>query len=184
MIDFPSNLTNGTITLRPLVPADESEAYAAVAESQPHLMRWLDWATQNYSREDMRSYIASSRNAWAHETAFPFGIFDNASGHVIGTIAVNHIIRVNRAANIGYWVRSSRLRQGVATSAVRLAAQFAFEQLGLSRLEIACLPDNFASRGVAEKAGAQFEAIARNRIIYRGDALDAALYSLVPRAIG
>jgi RimJ/RimL family protein N-acetyltransferase len=176
----PPHLTNGVITLRPLVPADEAEAYAAVVESQPNLARWLDWATRDYAREDMRSFIATSRHAWATGTAYPFGIFDNETGQVIGTIALNHIIPANRAANLGYWVRSSRLRKGVASAAVRLMTSFAFEQAGLSRLEIACLPENAASRGVAEKAGAQFECIARNRIVFQGRARDAALYSLIP----
>jgi ribosomal-protein-serine acetyltransferase len=179
----PPTITDGIISLRPLVPADEGDTFAAVVESQPNLMRWLDWATHDYSREDMRSYIATSRHAWAAESAYSFGIFANATGQVLGTIAVNHIIRVNRAANVGYWVRSSWLQRGVATAAVRLAARFAFEEAGLSRLEIACLPDNHASRRVAEKVDAQFEAIARNRIVYRGKALDAALYSLIPPAV-
>ncbi len=173
-------LTNGVITLRPLVPADEADAHAAVVESQPNLARWFDWASRAYSREDMRSFITASRQAWVHGNAYPFGIFENETGQVIGTVGINHLIPANRAANLGYWVRSSRLRRGVASAAVRLMAEFAFRQVGLTRLEIACLPDNVASRGVAEKCGAKFEAIARNRIVFRNKAWDAALYTLIP----
>jgi RimJ/RimL family protein N-acetyltransferase len=41
-------------------------------------------------------------------------------------------------------------------------------------------PENVPSRRVAEKAGARFEAIARNRIVQHGKPYDAALYSLIP----
>jgi RimJ/RimL family protein N-acetyltransferase len=83
-------------------------------------------------------------------------------------------------ANIGYWVRTGATKRGVAAGAVRLAAQFGFEDLGLSRIEIAAIPENIPSRRVAEKAGAKLEGIARNRIVMHGQAYPAALYSLLP----
>jgi RimJ/RimL family protein N-acetyltransferase len=55
--------------------------------------------------------------------------------------------------------------------------------LGLTRLDIVCKPDNTSSRRVAEKVGARFEAISRNRIVMHGVAYDAALYGLVPEDI-
>ena len=41
---------------------------------------------------------------------------------------------------------------------------------------------NLASRAVAERIGAQFECIARNRLILRGRPVAAAVYSLVPES--
>jgi RimJ/RimL family protein N-acetyltransferase len=63
---------------------------------------------------------------------------------------------------------------------VRLAARFAFDTLGLHRVEIAAQPENFPSRRVAEKVGATFEGVLRNRIFKRGQPYPAALYSLIP----
>jgi len=54
-------------------------------------------------------------------------------------------------------VRTSQTGQGIATAAVRLVAQCAFEDLGLRRLELLIAVDNLASRRVAEKVGATFE---------------------------
>lgn len=60
---------------------------------------------------------------------------------------------------MGYWVRTSQTRRGIATAAVRLIARFGFEDLGLRRLELLIATDNFASRRVAEKVGARLEGI-------------------------
>ncbi|TAN54527.1 MAG: N-acetyltransferase, partial [Betaproteobacteria bacterium] len=49
-----------------------------------------------------------------------------------------------------------------------------------TRLEIVAPVDNQPSRGVAEKAGAVFECIARNRVVLHGRPLAAAVYSLIP----
>jgi RimJ/RimL family protein N-acetyltransferase len=64
-----------------------------------------------------------------------------------------------QSANVGYWVRTSQTSQGIATAAVRLIAQFGFEDLGVRQLELHIAADNLASRRVAEKVGATFEGV-------------------------
>ena len=66
------------------------------------------------------------------------------------------------------------------SAAVKLVLQFGFSEIGFTRLEIVALTENTASCGVAEKVGARFECIARNRIFARGKPQDAAVYSIVP----
>ena len=87
---------------------------------------------------------------------------------------------VNGFANLGYWIRQSRQRQGLAVDVVAILAKFGFETLGLTHIELVAATDNVPSRRVAEKAGAQFKCVARNRLLIRGVPLAAAVYSFVP----
>jgi RimJ/RimL family protein N-acetyltransferase len=50
----------------------------------------------------------------------------------------------------------------------------------LIRIEIVVMPDNHASPRTAEKTGARFEAIARQRLWANGQTHDAAVYGLTP----
>ena len=50
----------------------------------------------------------------------------------------------------------------VGTRAVRLVCAYAFERLGLERLELFTLPGNAASERVAERAGFQREGVLRS----------------------
>ncbi|NIV38466.1 MAG: N-acetyltransferase, partial [Anaerolineae bacterium] len=59
-------------------------------------------------------------------------------------------------------------------------AQFGFQQVGLRRVEIVVAVENWASRRVAQNAGAHFEGILRNRVRLAGDNVDAAMHSLIP----
>ena len=59
-------------------------------------------------------------------------------------------------------------------------ARFGFETVGLTRIEIVAASENAPIRRVAEKAGAQFECRARNRLVIHGMPVVAAVYSLVP----
>jgi len=154
--------------------------YAAVVESIAEVSPWLPWCSEGYSISETESFIELCITAWAQQAHFPLAIFDARTGQYLGGTGVNHIERTNRIGCIGYWVRTSATGRGVAPRAVRLVARFAFESLQLSRLEIFARPENAPSRRVAEKAGAKFEAIARNRVVQHGRAYDAALYSLIP----
>lgn len=77
-----------------------------------------------------------------------------ADGRFLGGCGVNQINRIHRFGNLGYWVRTSATRHGVAGEAVRQVAEFAFRSTDLVRLEIVCAVGNDASRRVAERAGA------------------------------
>jgi len=153
--------------------------FAAVTESIAEVSPWLPWCHVGYSRDETEGFIKLAVAAWAQATHYPFAILDEGAQTFLGGIAINHIAKLNRLANVGYWVRTSRTKQGIASAAVRLVSQYAFNSLGLTRLEIACIPANASSRRVAEKAGAKFEAVARNRLVMHGIAYDAALYALV-----
>jgi RimJ/RimL family protein N-acetyltransferase len=108
------------------------------------------------------------------------GIFSDAGSELYGGVSINQLNLQHNFGNVGYWVRQSRQRKGVATRAVRIIASYGFDVLKLTRLEIVAALDNRASRGVAEKVGAAFECIARNRLVVDGHAVPAAVYSLVP----
>lgn len=179
MLPLPQ-LTDGRILLRPHRPEDCEAMHAAVTESIQEIGPWLQWCHPGYSREETESFVKLARAAWAQDADYPFAILAVEDGAFLGGVGINHIVRPNRLGNVGYWVRTSRTRQGIASAAVRLVSQFAFGPLGLTRLEIVCVPTNALSRRVAEKVGAKFEALSRSRIVMHGIARDAVLYGLLP----
>ena len=180
MILSSTELTDGELLLRPLQRTDREAMFEAVTESVPQVSQWLPWCHPGYAIAETDAFIESCITAWAQQTHYPFAIFDARTGQYLGGTGINHIERMNRLANVGYWIRTSATRRGAASKAVRLVARFAFESVQLVRLEIVARPENLASRRAAEKAGAKFETLARNRILQHGKAYDAALYSLIP----
>jgi ribosomal-protein-serine acetyltransferase len=176
-----ATLTDGRVLLRPLAPGDRDPLYAAVDESREEVGRWMGWCHPDYALEHTEQWITFCERNWAAEDGDrDFGLFDAKTGEALGGIGINQFNRVQHFANLGYWVRTSRARRGLATDGVRLLARWGFGTLGLARIEIVAQVDNAASRRVAEKAGCTFEGIARSRIAFRDRHVDAALYSLIP----
>ena len=167
------------ILLRPLVREDAESLVRAVRESMASLSYWFPWCHAGYALSDARQWIEHGLASWETRTEFPLGIFD-AGGEVLGGTGINHIDRVHNLGNLGYWVRDSARKRGVATTAARGAALMGFDVVGLTRLEIVALPHNAASQRVAEKLGAVREAEARNRVQFQGRPAAAVVYSLIP----
>ena len=164
--------------LRTFTMRDAEALALAVQESQVDIHRWMDWAKADYAVKDAEIFIKSSIDDYGSASAYDFGIFSPGNA-LCGVVSINTIHQEHRNGNIGYWVRSSFAGRGITTAAVRAIVPFGFERLYLVRLEIVAAELNVASRRVAEKVGAQFECVARNRLLVHGAPTAAAVYSLI-----
>lgn len=177
-------ITDGVILMRPFHLRDADETYTAVRESLTDLKPWMSWAHEGYSLSDSKEFIRITRARWEDGTLFAFALTDAKSGSVLGGCSLSHIHPVYHLCNLGYWVRTSRRGEGIAVRATRLAARYAFEKVGLIRVEIVMAVNNTASRRVAEKAGAHYEGILHNRMVVGREIYDAHMYSLIPADFG
>jgi len=174
-------LSSEQVVMRPYRDDDAALLFAAARESTDTVGIWMPWCHAEYAEGEAIAWVKKCQASWDGGEECEFAVFDHA-GAYIGGAGLNHFNRVHNLANLGYWVRQSRQREGFAVAVVRCLAKFGFETLHLTRIEIVAAVDNTLSRRVAEKAGAEFECVARNRLLIRGIPVAAAVYSLVPNA--
>ncbi|MDQ4121343.1 MAG: GNAT family N-acetyltransferase [Acidobacteriota bacterium] len=172
-------LSNNFVKIRRYCADDIPLLFEAARESVNEMFPWTVWCHPDYTLEESQSFVLLSETAWEQKTGFNFAVFDQSSNLFLGGVGFSRIDRKNNFANLGYWVRSSQTKRGVATAAALLAAKFGFEDLGLNRIEILMAIENVASRRVAEKAGAKREGILRNRLLLHNRPHDALIYSLI-----
>jgi len=172
-------MIEGPLLIRPYREEDAGALYDAVRESVSEVSQWLPWCHENYSLSESREFTSSRAIAAQGDEWYSFAIFEREGGRFLGGVGLNFINRVHQLANLGYWVRTSAAGRGVATGATRAVARFGFERLGLKRIEIVAAVNNLSSQRVAEKAGAVREGLLRKRLLIRGEAHDAVLFSLV-----
>jgi RimJ/RimL family protein N-acetyltransferase len=167
-----------SVSIRPLTESDAETLLAAVRESYDDVSPWMVWCRPDYSIEHALSWIRSTITGRDAGSAYEFGVFD-AQGMFAGACGVNHINHVDRFANLGYWVRTSATRRGIAPAAALAVAKWTFANTELNRLEIVAAVGNHRSQRVAQKAGALREGILRQRMLVGGRPSDAVMYSLV-----
>jgi RimJ/RimL family protein N-acetyltransferase len=166
------------LTLRFPEPGDGEPILEAVRETLPELCRWMTWCHPGHSEADALRWISSQAQARESGSAFEFLIV-GGSGRLLGVCGINAINHENRFANLGYWVRTSESRRGVAVNAVKLLASWVFEHTNLQRLEIVAAVGNEPSQRVAEKAGALREGTLRSRLCIHGAYHDAVMHSII-----
>ena len=176
-------LSDGKITLRPSLMSDAEPLYQAIFESIAEIRPWLTFAHEGYSIRETKDFLRERPTGWKKDTEYAFNIIDSGDGSITGGCGFSGIDKENGRANLGYWVRTSRTGEGIATSATLLLAKWGFMVVKLNRIEILASTGNKASQRVAEKAGAQREGVMRNRLKIGDDLHDAVMYSLIPRDI-
>ena len=62
-------------------------------------------------------------------------MIDEARGSLLGGCGLNGVNRINRFANLGYWVRSTETGRGIATAATRALSELGVGELGRAVIE-------------------------------------------------
>jgi ribosomal-protein-alanine N-acetyltransferase len=128
-----------------------------------------------YRLEDARAFLRVVAPV-DPATNFAIEVGSEASGG-LGFVPGADIERFS--AEVGYWLGRTCWGRGIATEALCLFTDYAFERLGLLRLFALPLADNAASIRVLEKAGYQREGQLRSSCVKYGQARDQALYARV-----
>jgi ribosomal-protein-serine acetyltransferase len=166
------------VSIRPLRDVDATELFESVRESIDDLSPWMPWCHSEYSVSEARDWIGSKIAAFEARDEFHFAIILGVD-QLAGVCGLSGIQRGNQLANLGYWVRTSLARRGIATAATRLLADWAFQNTKLNRLEILVAVRNHPSLRVAAKAGAIWEGVLRGRLRHREEMYDAVLFSIL-----
>jgi len=175
-----THLTHDGLVLRPFEEADADAFAHAARTSVDTVGAWMPWCTPDYTPADALFWFDLCRESVVNGTAHDLGVFDASTGELLGGAGLNQINSLHRMANLGYWVRSSKQRQGIARRCVSALTALGFQTLGLQRIEIVVAVGNTASAAVARQAGAQWECTARNRLWLHGTPVAADVFSLVP----
>jgi ribosomal-protein-alanine N-acetyltransferase len=177
----PLELRGWRVTLRTLSEGD----YEAWHEVRARCREWLvPWeprpAGAPATPEDRPSFsvrCAARERERQIGSGYGFGIF--VEGRFTGEVTLSSIQRGPfQNAFIGYWVDRALAGNSLAPESVLLLLRFAFEELGLHRVEIAIVPRNRASRRVVEKLGLREEGVALRYLEIDGRWEDHVRYAI------
>ncbi|WP_409366949.1 GNAT family N-acetyltransferase [Lysinibacillus sp. 38-6] len=125
-----------------------------------------------YKKIQESLYLMSSKREYT------FGIYELGTNNLIGHISLYAIKRLPySSAFVGYAMDEIYVGKGIVTEAVELVVQFAFEQIGLHRVEAYVSTENSASIRVLEKSGFQQEGLLRQLLYINGQWVDHYMYA-------
>ncbi|KHK55328.1 phosphinothricin acetyltransferase [Ralstonia sp. A12] len=105
---------------------------------------------------------------------------ERVSGQIVGVVNLNEIVAgAFQSAYLGYYGMSNFSRKGSMTEALRAAVLYAFNDLGLHRLEANIQPENEASIGLVRRVGFQKEGFSPRYLRINGEWRDHERWALL-----
>ncbi len=176
----PYRIETERLVIRCYEPGDAPLVKEAIDSSLDHLRAWMPWAEQEpQTLEEKTDLLAAFRSAFHAGENFTYGIFSADEGEVLGGTGLHPRVGPG-GLEIGYWIRASATREGIASESSAALTRVGFEICEADRIEIRIEPGNEASLGIPHKLGFVEEATLRRRLPARaGEPLrDVIIFSL------
>jgi RimJ/RimL family protein N-acetyltransferase len=146
--------------------------------SDPEVTRFLAIEPPS-SLDDTRVFIAKCKQHRVQDREYFYVIADAVSDEALGIIGLRHIDPVMRTAQVGTWLSRGRWGTGTNAEAKRLLLEFAFDRLGLHRVEARIDVANDRSLRAFERLGGVREGVLRESFFKGGTYRDQYLYALL-----
>jgi RimJ/RimL family protein N-acetyltransferase len=164
-------LSDGIVTLRGWREEDAPAVFEACQDGE--ILRWMPIIPRPYTMDDALAFVRDDIGLGANQFAVTM------DGQVVASVG----LRTKRfqRGEIGYWCAPAARGRGIVPRAARLLCRYAFDSLGIERLEMTADPDNRASQRVAEKVGFRREGVLRSHMSHPdGCRRDSVMFSLLP----
>lgn len=145
------------LMVRPWEPDDAPAVLDAYQDAA--IRRWHVRSVTDLS--EAAELIGDWRRRWQEETGGDWVVVEDAT--VVGRVGIKRLDRCDGVGELAYWVLPAARGRSTATRAVNMVSRWAFEALGLHRMELVHAVDNRASCRVAGRAGFALEGTMRGR---------------------
>ena len=162
--NFPQNiiLEDDFVLLRPLQISDV-ENLLEISINEPET--WNFSLVRANGKENLINYIQLALKAKENNTEFPFIVFDKKSGKYAGSTRFYDINLGFKTLQLGYtWYGKNFRGTGLNKHCKFLLLQFAFETLGMERVEFRADNNNQRSIAAMKSIGCKVEGVMRNHM--------------------
>jgi RimJ/RimL family protein N-acetyltransferase len=161
---FPQNimLEDEMVLLRPL-QATDIDNLLDISINEPET--WEYSLVRANGKENLENYIQLALKARENKTEYPFIVYDKRSGKYAGSTRFYDINMAFRTLQLGYtWYGKDFRGTGLNKHCKYLLLQFAFETLGMERVEFRADNNNVRSIAAMKSIGCKAEGVMRSHM--------------------
>lgn len=171
---FKPVLVGARATLRPFTEADADPMWRIVQD--PEVVRFTFEPNTSLTPELLRDWYASRAE---QKERLDLAVVDTATGQLVGEVVLYDVDDRARSCTFRTLIGQEGRGRGVGTEATRLLLRYAFEQLGMHRVELQVYAFNDRARHVYEKVGFVVEGVRREAHWRDGEWLDEVVMSVL-----
>ena len=165
------------LALAPLEPWLAGEFAAFVAAERGHLAPWLPWGSAIVDEESARSFLQRYADGTAADGRRIYAL--RVDGRMVGGTLFRIFQPDAGVCEVGVWLAADAQGHGYVTRAAAAMLDWALLVRGLHRAEWHCVPENLASRAVAERLGMTYEGTLRESWEHDGRMWDTEVWAVL-----
>lgn len=169
-------LNTERLALRNLTPENTEEMLDYYIRNEEHLRQYEPTRDSGfYTYEGQKEILTESFRQFIDGTSIDLGIFKDEK--LIGKIKLSNIVYgILRNAFVGYSIDKVHQGKGYMKEALNTVCSYAFEEMGLHRLEASTLMDNSRSQGVLKACGFNELGISEKYLYINGEWRDHKIF--------
>lgn len=143
------------------------------------IVAWGEIASGQSAEVEARKFLDYCFGEYRAGGAGPWGMHLKETGSIVGNCGFPHIIFPELCGEVNYYVALQHRGQGLAAEAVKALLKFGFREVGLTRIQARCEPDNPGSERVMQKVGMKFEGFIEHAPFSNGPVPKQKLYAIL-----
>ncbi len=179
MIQFNKSyiLENERVLLKPLSMSN-MEDLLPYSLNEPDL--WAHSIKPANGKDNLIQYIKCAEHDRKNETAYPFVVLDKLENKIVGSTRLYNYDKTHNTIFIGFtWYGKKYQGTGLNKNCKFLLLEFAFEQIGIERVEFRADTRNKRSINAMKSIGCIEEGILRNNCLLKGERISSIVLSII-----
>ena len=168
---------NQKLRMERIRPSMAPVIYQTIEHDRSYLSRWLPFVAFTKKEQDTEKFILSIVGQKGKRRDDVYSIWYNEK--FAGLIGFKETDWINQKTELGYWLAKKMQGKGIMTVCVQTLLQFAFQKLGMNRVQIKVARENKKSAAIPQKLNFSFEGTEREGEKHEDTWLDLDVYSLL-----
>jgi len=162
------------ILLKQIELSDSEDIFQTIDSQRSYLGKWLPFIAVSREIENTKFFIRKMMENPTDNYVFVI----HFNGKFVGLIGFKDSDKQNKRTELGYWLSETFQKKGIITQSVQTLCQFAFDELGMNRIQIRCAVGNLPSKKIPRSLGFVLEGIERDGELLTGGVFtDLEVYS-------
>jgi [ribosomal protein S5]-alanine N-acetyltransferase len=143
------------------------------------IIAWEEVPGAQNAEVEAREFLDYCFREYRERGIGPWGMQLKETGAIVGNCGFPEIALKNLCGEVNYYVAPRHRGQGLAPEALQTLLKFGFRDIGLTRIQARCEPDNLNSERVMQKAGMKFEGWIQSAPVSKASCPKEKLYAIL-----
>lgn len=154
---------------------DVQAIFTTLVHERDYFSEWLPFVDYTQNMSDTQAFV--EQVVYGDPNNLTCGIYYH--NHFVGIVGLKDTDMANKKTEIGYWMSANYQKKGIMTRACKAVIDFAFDELGMNRIQLKAAAGNIKSQQVAERLGFKREGVEREGELHSRGFLDLIIFSLL-----